>query len=95
MISRGSFHSILFDILIHLDMMTVSAMACTCRMWADFIALEVRRSQAFEERRLEMHFMKKKPEVHVIGTNTERCRVAIKIIVEGMCPASPMTVHCW
>ena len=75
LISRGSFHNILFDILIHLDMMTISAMACTCRLWAEFITKEVKRSKAFEERRLEMHFRDKKPEVHVIGSTTERCRV--------------------
>ena len=67
LISRGSFHHIILDILINLKLVSISQMALTCKMWANFIAREVKGSAAFETRRIGMHFREKKPEIDVIG----------------------------
>ena len=42
-------------------------MALTCKIWANFIAREVKGSAVFETRRIGMHFREKKPEIDVIG----------------------------
>ena len=67
LISRGSFHHMLLDIVIHLDLIYFPYgpydMALTCQMWATYIAREVNGSAAFETRRLGMHFRENKPEI--------------------------------
>ena len=63
LMSRGSLHHIILVNLTHLACVYISHMALTCKMWANFIAREVKESAAFETRRIRMNFREKKPEI--------------------------------
>ena len=67
LISRGSFHPILINILIHLDNDSLVNVACVCKLWSQFIQKYVHNSQQFRDKRLELHFKTSEPSLWVIA----------------------------
>ena len=69
-IERPSFHHILINILIHLDTESLASVACCCRLWAGFMRTQVRGSQVFRDRRLELHWATRSPTSWIISCGT-------------------------
>ena len=69
-IERPSFHHILINILIHLDTESLASVARCCRLWAGFMRTQVRGSQVFRDRRLELHWATRSPTSWIISCGT-------------------------
>ena len=63
LMTKGSFHHLVINILIHLDERSLSNTAAVCRLWYNFMLRNVKHNQQFLSKRLDLHFRQKTPEV--------------------------------
>ena len=67
LLKRGSYHHILINILVHLDIASLQNVACVCREWAVFISKNVTNNSYFISRRQDVHVRTKTPSIWVIA----------------------------
>ena len=63
LMTKGSYHHLVINILIHLDEQSLRNTAAVCRLWYNFMLRNIKHNQQFLSRRLDLHFREKTPEV--------------------------------